>query len=410
MKALFAIAMLALPGIPASTGAEAGRAARFVFAWRGVPVGTVSLALDAGRFTYISRHLHVREGRAGERVREVTLAVDSTGRVKDADAVPQALWLWRGPPPEGCVKGREELSGQEGLHCVTARSATSAEGTMLGARFRARYDARGWLQAVEVGDSSFTVAPPGERLRAPPELFADGIPVEGGTEGPLRLVPGRQAGHEPAPGASPAPAAPLALDAVEGRAASDAMEGSSRRVGVGVEGADKRDRAARQVASGGVDRDARESSAVAVPSRLQDMTEWSPDAARALSAKVHAAFPDKGPTAADWRAGGEGEAGGCLAHALRFASLARAQGRKVGLVHGLLVVDGGPARPHAWVRVALRGGGTLDLDPTSLDPVRPDTHLPLALVPPEGPGLEAGERWLSLLRGDWRVVRATRTE
>ncbi|WP_375754653.1 transglutaminase domain-containing protein [Corallococcus exercitus] len=347
MKALLAIAVLALPVIPASTGAEAARAGsstRFVFAWRGVPVGTVGLTLDAGRFTYTSRHLHVRDGRAGERVREVTLRVDAAGRVKDADAVPQALWLWRGPPPEGCVKGREELSGQEGPHCVTKRGPTTAEGTMLGARFLARYDDQGQFQALEVGDSRFTRAAPGERLRAPPELFAEGVPVEGGPEGALRLVPGGQA-----------------------RPAS-------------------------------------------VPARLPEMTEWTSAEARALSAKVHAAFPDKGPTAADWRAGGEGEAGGCLAHALRFASLARSRGQRVGLVHGLLVVDGGAARPHAWVRVALRGGGTLDLDPTSLDPVRPDTHLALALVPPEGPGLEAGERWLSLLRGDWRVVRATRTE
>jgi hypothetical protein len=347
MKALFAIAMLALPGIPASTGAEAARSgssARFVFAWRGVPVGTVGLSLDAGRFTYTSRHLHVRDGHAGERVREVTLPVDAQGRVTAGDAVPQALWLWRGPPPVGCVKGREELSGQEGPHCVTARGPTSAEGTMLGARFRARYDDRGQLQALEVGDSRFTRAAPGERLRAPPELFADGVPVEGGTGGALLL-----ATREDGP-------------------------------------------------------------SFTVPPRLPELTEWTPAQARALSAKVHAAFPDKGPTSADWRPGGEGEAGGCLAHALRYASLARARGQRVGLVHGLLVVDGGPARPHAWVRVALKGGGTLDLDPTSLDPVRPDTHLALALVPPEGPALEAGERWLALLRGDFRVVRATRTE
>ncbi|NPD22891.1 lasso peptide biosynthesis protein [Corallococcus exiguus] len=346
MKALLAIAMLALPVNPASTGPEAGKSARFVFAWRGVPVGTVGLSLDAGRFTYTSRHLHVRDGHAGERVREASLRVDAAGRVTGADAVPQALWLWRGPPPEGCVKGREELSGQEGPHCVTVRSPTSAEGTMLGARFRARYDEKGQLQALEVGDSRFTLAAPGERLRAPPDLFAEGVPVEGGTEGALRLVPG----------------------------------GPSR------------------------------AASATVPTRLQEMTEWTPAEARALSAKVHAAFPDKGPSAADWRPGGEGEAGGCLAHALRYAALARQRGQRVGLVHGLLVVDGGPARPHAWVRVALRGGGTLELDPTSLDPVRPDTHLALALVPPEGPALEAGERWLSLLRGDFRVVRATRTE
>ncbi|WP_223638409.1 lasso peptide biosynthesis protein [Corallococcus sp. EGB] len=347
MKALFVTCLLALPGIPASTGDEAARAkssARFVFAWRGVPVGTVGLSLQAGRFTYTSRHLHVRDGQAGERVREVTLPVDAAGRVKDGDAVPQALWLWRGPPPEGCVKGREELSGQEGPHCVTARSATTAEGTMLGARFRARYDEQGRLQVLEVGDARFTRAAPGERLRPPPELFADGVPVEGGTSGALRLIPRGEA------------------------------------------------------------------SAFTVPARLPDMTEWTPPEARALAAKVHAAFPEKSPTAADWREGGEGEAGGCLAHALRYAALASARGQRVGLVHGLLVVDGGPARPHAWVRVALKGGGTLDLDPTSLDPVRADTHLALALVPPEGPSLEAGERWLALLRGDFRVARATRRE
>src|SRR6185295_3385198 len=110
--------------------------------------------------------------------------------------------------------------------------------------------------------------------------------------------------------------------------------------------------------------------------------------------RVHAAFPEKRPGVADWREGGAGEAGGCLAHALRFAAEAAALGQRVGLVHGLLVVDGGPARPHAWVRVALRGGGVLELDPTSLDPVRPETHLPLALVDPRGSSLEAGERWL----------------
>ncbi|RYZ39202.1 MAG: transglutaminase domain-containing protein [Myxococcaceae bacterium] len=345
MKALLAVAMLALQVNPASTGRASGESTRFVFAWRGVPVGTVSLALDAGRFTYTSRHLHMREGRAGERVREVTLDVEAGGRVVGAEAVPQALWLWRGPPPEGCVKGREELSGQEGPHCVTSRSATTADGTMLGARFHASYDARGRLRALDVGESRFTVAAPGERLQTPPELFADGVPVEGGTQGALKLLPNGQA-RPPEP----------------------------------------------------------------VPGRLPELTEWTPDPARALSRKVHAAFTDKGPTPADWRSGGEGEAGGCLAHALRFAALARASGRRVGLVHGLLVADGGPARPHAWVRVALKGGGVLDLDPTSLDPVRADTHLPLALVAPEGPGLDAGERWLALLRGDWRVVRATRRE
>jgi hypothetical protein len=401
MKALLALSLLALPAIPASAGPDAGTSApratgerkggsprpgvvsrssastaerehaRYVFSWRGVPVGTVTLALEPGRFQYTSRHLHMRDGRAGERVREVTLEVEDSGRVKDSDVVPQALWLWRGPPPEGCVRGREELSAREGPHCVSAREATRAEGTMLGSRFLARYDARGRLEALEVGESRFTRAAPGERLRTPPELFADGVPVEGGTVGALRLVPGGQ-GEQGEVALRLGPGGP---DGVALRFVPDGQGGPT-----------------------------------GVAPRLPDMTEWTADAARALSARVHAAFTDKGPTSADWREGGEGEAGGCLAHALRFASLARAKGQRVGLVHGLLVVDGGPARPHAWVRVALRGGGTLDLDPTSLDPVRPDTHLALALVSPEGPALEAGERWLSLLRGDWRVVRATRTE
>jgi hypothetical protein len=120
---------------------------------------------------------------------------------------------------------------------------------------------------------------------------------------------------------------------------------------------------------------------------------------------VHASFPEKGPGEADWREGGEGEAGGCLAHALRFAARAAERGQRVALVHGLLAVDGGPARPHAWVRVGLADGGWWDVDPTSLDAVTSRTHLPLALVEPGGSSVEAGERWLALLRGERRVVR-----
>jgi hypothetical protein len=142
-----------------------------------------------------------------------------------------------------------------------------------------------------------------------------------------------------------------------------------------------------------------------VPRRLEGMTDWSAAEARKLAAEVHAAFPEKSPGAADWTPGGEGEAGGCLAHALRFAAGAARRGQRVAVVHGLLVVDGGPGRPHAWVRVGLPGGKTLDLDPTSLDAVRADTHLALALVAPEGSAREAGERWLALLRGERRVVR-----
>ncbi|WP_224244486.1 lasso peptide biosynthesis protein [Hyalangium gracile] len=306
---------------------------RYLFAWRGVPVGTVTLARAEGRFTYTSVHLHTREGKVGALTREVKLTVDARGRVEGTQSVPQALWLWRGPPRAGCVTGREELTGREGPHCVTAVRERVVEGVMMGTPFQARYDAKGRLEVLEVGESRFTVAASGERLRAPPELFAEGVPVEG-ERGALTFVP-----------------------------------------------------------------------AWPVAERLPGMTPWDAAAARALAKRVHAAFPEKGPGAADWREGGEGEAGGCLAHALRFAAEAAKLGHKVGMVHGLLVVDGGPARPHAWVRVALEGGGVLELDPTSLDGVRPETHLPLALVDPRGSPLEAGERWLELLRGTHRIVR-----
>jgi len=340
MLALVPALLLALPPGGGASAASSEEKARFVFAWRGVPVGTVTLSLAPGarRFTYTSRHLHTRGGHQGERVREVTLELGPKGTVAGSPSVPQALWLWRGPPVLGCVSGREELSGREGPHCVTAIWGDTVQGLLLGQPFHARYDGRGRMVALQVGEASFTQVAPGVRLRPPPELFAQGLPVEGET-GPLAF----------------APPWPLAPD----------------------------------------------------PSWL---TQWREQEARALAKAVHAAFPEKGPGDADFREGGEGEAGGCLAHALRFATRAVTLGHRVGLVHGLLVVDGGPARPHAWVRVGLLGGGTLDLDPTSLDAVTPETHLPLAVVEPRGVAFEAGERWLALLRGEHRVVRLSRRE
>lgn len=328
--------LLALPAGGASPAPSVEERARFVFAWRGVPVGTVTLSLASGgkRFTYSSRHLHARGGQVGERVREVSLELEPEGTVVGRPSRPQALWLWRGPPVLGCVTGREELSGREGPHCVTAvQGDRVVEGTLLGQPFRARYDGRGWLEVLEVGESRFSAVSSEVRLRPPPELFAEGLPVEGAS-GPLTFSP-------------PWP----------------------------------------------------------VAARPTWLTAWRAREARALAEEVHAAFPEKGPGAADWREGGEGEAGGCLAHALRFAARAARRGQRVALVHGLLVVDGGPARPHAWVRVGLAGEGTLDLDPTSLDAVTPESHLPLAVVEPGSASVEAGERWLALLRGEHRVVR-----
>ena len=142
-----------------------------------------------------------------------------------------------------------------------------------------------------------------------------------------------------------------------------------------------------------------------VPARLDVMTGWEAGAARALAREVHDSFADRAPGAADLDPADAGEAGGCLGHALRFAARARARGVRVGVVHGLLAPPGAPGRPHAWVRVALARGASLDLDPTSLEPVLASTHLPLALVDPEGDAREAGERWLALLGGGRRVVR-----
>ncbi|OJH42943.1 hypothetical protein [Cystobacter ferrugineus] len=333
---LLPVLLLVLPARGDVPPAPAAEQARFVFAWKGVPVGLVTLSLspEARRFTYTSRHLHTRGEHVGQRTREVSVELGAEGAVAGRSSVSQALWLWHKPPASGCVLGREELSGREGPHCVTSLQEDRVEGTLFGQPFSARYDTRGRMVALDVGESRFTQVPPGTRLRAPPDLFVDGVPVEG-ERGVLGFEPPWPLARRPA-----------------------------------------------------------------------WLTDWREAPARALAREVHAAFPEKLPSAADWSETGEGEAGGCLAHASRFAARAAARGQRVALVQGLLVVDGGPARPHAWVRVGLAGGGVLDLDPTSLDPVLPTTHLALAVVEPGRPSVEAGERWLALLRGEHRVVRA----
>jgi hypothetical protein len=312
--------------------------AHFLFAWRGVPVGSVTLSLEEGgrHFRYASEHLHTREGHVAARRQQARLALDAHGAIRGTRQVlPQALWLWQGPPPPGCVQAREELTGREGPHCVLAARLGHVEGTLLGAPFEATYAPAGQLQALRVGSAHFRRVAPGLRLRPPPDLFAQGVPVEGALAGALAFA-------RPGP---PAAARPFALSA------------------------------------------------------------WHAGPARALAAEVHAALPDKRPSAEDLGLGEDG-AGGCLAHALRFARLAAERGQRVALVHGLLAEPGAArAFPHAWVRVGLQGGATLDLDPTSLEPVTPATHLPLALAAPGSGDVEAGERWLALLAGEYRILR-----
>lgn len=133
---------------------------------------------------------------------------------------------------------------------------------------------------------------------------------------------------------------------------------------------------------------------------------WDEREARALARQVHEAFPDKRPGPADLgpvRDEEDGGAGSCAAHVRRFVQRARQQRYDARVVHGLVAEpQERRAWPHVWVRVALAGGGTLDLDPTSLDEVSPHTHLVLVVT---GDGEVAGQVWLRLLSGKHRVVR-----
>ncbi|HEX8539054.1 MAG TPA: transglutaminase domain-containing protein, partial [Cystobacter sp.] len=141
---LLPVLLLALPARGDRPPAAATEQARFVFAWKGVPVGLVTLSLspEARRFTYTSRHLHTRAGHVGQRTREEAVTLGADGAVAGRSSVSQALWLWHKPPSSGCVLGREELSGREGPHCVTLRLEDRVEGTLLGQPFLARYDSR----------------------------------------------------------------------------------------------------------------------------------------------------------------------------------------------------------------------------------------------------------------------------
>jgi len=131
---------------------------------------------------------------------------------------------------------------------------------------------------------------------------------------------------------------------------------------------------------------------------------WNAPAAVALARRVHQSFREKRPGPADFDSASRADVGGCLAHALRFQALAASHGQKAAIVHGL-VVEEGRGWPHAWVRVGLPGGTSLELDPTSLAPVRAATHLRLAetLEPHSTAG--AGRQWLSLFAGELRLLR-----
>ncbi len=141
------------------------------------------------------------------------------------------------------------------------------------------------------------------------------------------------------------------------------------------------------------------------------LTRWDEAEAREVAAAVHREFVEKRPTSQDFRPGSVEEevfAGSCLAHAKRFAARAAAKGHTVALVHGLLVEDGEDrAFPHAWIRVRVGWRKTVDLDPTFLQPVKPETHLPVYAALPSADDTSAGKVWLELLAGRYQVTRGS---
>lgn len=296
----------------------------------GVPVGVVVLERGPADFTYRSRLVFTRGADRTSVQRSAKLRVDDAGRLASGE-VPESLWLSRRPGALGCRRVVEELGGRTGDACAVRRDGAVDEGTVLGARYRARYDAEGALVELEIGESRFVRLEGPARALEPPDLFGDGLLVGPG-EGALRLEPAVPA---------PPPGAPL-------------------------------------------------------------RPEWSGPEARAVAAKVHGRFAEKRPTGADFGAPAS-DAASCLGHARAFLAEAKARGRGAAIVQGLLAVPGEDrAYPHVWVRVRLASGAPLDLDPTSLDEVRPSTHL--ALAAGASPG-DAGALWLQVLHGGHRVER-----
>jgi hypothetical protein len=141
---------------------------------------------------------------------------------------------------------------------------------------------------------------------------------------------------------------------------------------------------------------------------LKGLTPWTRQEAEALAKAVDRSFRDKRQGPADFSPKlTSSSRGGCLAHARRFALRAKEQGKTVGVVHGL-VFHQGALRPHAWVRVALDGGGTLELDPMLGKLVSPSTYLALGATTEGRNDPELGRRWLQVLSGNAEVSRSGR--
>jgi hypothetical protein len=122
--------------------------------------------------------------------------------------------------------------------------------------------------------------------------------------------------------------------------------------------------------------------------------------ARALAEKVHHSFSAARPTQVDLNPSEERNArvGSCVTHARRFVRWAMTSHDvpRAAVVYGL-VADGKRAFAHAWVQVRLSNGEKLELDPTLLVPVTPQTHLAL--------GIWFGKALLDLLAGNAHLSR-----
>ena len=94
----------------------------------------------------------------------------------------------------------------------------------------------------------------------------------------------------------------------------------------------------------------------------------------------------------------------CTDFVARFLEEALASGNPALVVHGLVAEPGSQrAFPHVWIRARLPEG-LVDVDPTLLQPVTPETHAPLAVVAPSDHE-QAGRAWLDLFTGRAKVVR-----
>lgn len=145
--------------------------ARFVLEVGGLPVAELRVGTRGDTYFYEAVHF-LEEGPTKRRV-ERSLR----------DGTPEVLALLT-PPKVGCRDVVEERTGKNEALCVTRSDASSAEGTVDGAAFKARYE-HGRLAEITVGAAKWraTSVPTKSPLKSP---FANGIAVPSGD---LKLTP-----------------------------------------------------------------------------------------------------------------------------------------------------------------------------------------------------------------------------